>query len=338
MKLRISIVFLTIIISVKGQTGGDATYEFLNLSPNALLSSLGGTNVSLWGDDPNYYMQNPALLNELSCQQLAINYTNYFAGINYGSINYAMPYKNLGNFAAGITYLNYGKFKKTDPSGNITGSFNAAEYAFNLIWSYNIDSLWNIGMNLKPVISQMEQYNSLGLALDIGAAYHSRDGLVSAGLAMRNIGLQLTTYTGTRERLPFEITAGVSGKLEHAPLRLSLTLIHLEKYDLLHEYLVDENSINSSSVADLTENIMRHMIVGVEFIPSENFFISSGFNYKRRKELLLDSKASTVGFSLGLGIKTSRINLYFSRSKYHLAGSLNTFSLIIKPSAITKKK
>ena len=59
-------------------------YEFLNLTHSGLISSLGGTNVSLQGNNLNLAYHNPALLNAGMNKNLALNYVYYFAGINYG--------------------------------------------------------------------------------------------------------------------------------------------------------------------------------------------------------------------------------------------------------------
>ena len=54
---------------------------------------------------------------------------------------YSESFPGIGNFAAGLTYLNYGTFTETDISGVITGTFRASEYAFSMIYSREIDSL-----------------------------------------------------------------------------------------------------------------------------------------------------------------------------------------------------
>ncbi|MBK7626631.1 MAG: hypothetical protein IPJ16_05425 [Bacteroidales bacterium] len=47
-KKVLNLIFLSLIISpLYSQTGGDNVYEFLNLTHSGLVSSLGGTNVSL---------------------------------------------------------------------------------------------------------------------------------------------------------------------------------------------------------------------------------------------------------------------------------------------------
>ena len=336
----LGILFFSIIMSPSfSQTGGDNIYEFLNLTHSGFVSSIGGSNVSITGNNLNLVYHNPALLNSGMNNTLALNYVNYFAGINYGLAMYSKSYTGTGNFAAGITYLNYGSFTESDPSGIITGSFNAAEYAFSLIYSREIDSLFTVGANFKPVLSHLEKYTSFGFALDIGAAWHNRSKLFSAGIVIRNVGYQITTYAGEQhQKLPFEIQAGVSQRLAHAPLRLSLTMKHLEKFDLTHKYTSSASTGNTDPVSsDFFENLMRHVVLGVELIPHKNFFVSCGYNYQRRRELQVEPRVSAVGLSWGFGINTSWMDIEFGRATYHLAGSSTHVSLILRPDNIYKK-
>jgi len=319
------------VLIIKAQTGGDNVYEFLNLTHSGLIASLGGSNVSLKSDNLNLVYHNPALLNQAMGKNLALNYVNYFAGINYGLAIYSQSFPGIGNFAAGITYLNYGTFTEADATGTITGTFGASEYALSLIYSREINSLFSVGVNFKPVLSHLEKYTSLGFAFDAGASYHNTSGLFSAGLVVRNAGMQVTTYTNEkREKLPFEISAGISQQLRHAPLRFSLTLRHLEKYDLTYDYEDNRADNNYFQSSEFLENIFRHGILSIEIIPHQNFYISAGYNYQRRKELQVESKISTVGFSWGFGINTSVLNLELGRATYHLAGSSTHISLIVK--------
>jgi hypothetical protein len=252
---------------------------------------------------------------------------------------YSRSYSSIGNFAAGLTYLNYGTFKETDESGNILGNFSAAEYALSMIFSRTIDSLFSFGVNLKPILSHLEKYTSFGLAFDAGASFNSRNNLFCAGIVLKNVGLQITSYAGeAREKLPFEIEAGVSQRLKHAPFRFSLTMRHLEKFDLTYGYtdpITGTSSQNNNN--GFGENLLRHMVFGAELIPHKNFYFSVGYNYQRRKELQIESKVSSVGFSWGFGINTAFLSIGFGRATYHLAGSSNNVSLIIRPDQLYKK-
>ena len=328
-------ILSVLILDSTAQTGGDNVYEFLNLTHSGLVSSLGGTNVSLRNDNLNLSWHNPALLTESMNKSLALNYVNYFAGVNYGLVMYSFSYPKAGNFAAGLTYLNYGSFTGADPSGIITGTFHASEYAFSVIWSRKIYNNFSAGINFKPVLSHLEKYTSFGFAFDIGGNYHTGSGLFSAGLVVKNFGVQVTTYAGEKRLSPpFEIQAGITQELAHAPFRFSLALRHLEKFDLTHIYDDPEEGSGNSG---FFENMMRHMILGVEMIPHKNFYLSAGYNYQRRSELKLESKTSAVGFSWGFGVNTSILNIEFGRASYHLAGSSNHVSLIVKTDMLYNK-
>jgi hypothetical protein len=319
------------------QTGGDNIYEFLNLTHSGLISSVGGSNVSLPGINLNFAWHNPALLSSDFDKSLALSYSNYFADINYGLVMYSRSLQKRGNIAGGVTYLNYGSFTEADAAGNITGSFRASESALTIIYSYELDSMFTFGINFKPVLSQLEKYNSFGFAFDIGASWHNPGNLISAGLVLRNIGYQITTYGGeARGNLPFEIMAGISARLAHAPFRFSLTVRHLEKYDLTYQYREPEE-IPAPAPEDFFENIMRHIIIGTEIIPHKNFYLSFGYNHQRRSELHTESGVAGSGFSWGFGFNTSMLSLEFGRATYHLAGSSNHISLIIRTDLVYKR-
>jgi hypothetical protein len=154
---------------------------------------------------------------------------------------------------------------------------------------------------------------------------------------IKNIGYEVTTYAGEpRQKLPFEIQAGITQNLPHAPFRFSLTLRHLEKFDLTHNYNTSASGDTKVSSGFL-ENAMRHVIAGVELIPSKNFYVSAGYNYQRRRELRIEDKNSTVGFSWGFGINTSILNIEFGRAMYHLAGSSTNVTLVLRPDLFYKR-
>ena len=83
---------------------------------------------------------------------------------------------------------------------------------------------------------------------------------------------------------------------------------------------------------------MRHLIFGAELTLTNNFFATAGFNYQRRKELVYEVRSAMVGFSMGVGIKTSSVDIMISRARYHIAGSSTSFSLLLKPSLFNKLK
>ena len=325
-------------IVAHAQVGGSYTYAFLNQTNSARIAALGGKNVSLPDADLNTPFHNPALLSDDMSNNLVMNYVSYFADIKYGYFSYARTYRDIGNFGIGIHYMDYGDFGYADAFGVRSGSFTANEYAFNLFYSRKIDSLIRVGINLKPVYTNLESYNSFGLVADIGVNYFNPEKLFSAGLVLRNMGGQVTTYYGNaeRERVPFEIQAGFTQKLQHAPFRFSVTLHNLQKWNLQYESeLEDENNFlqeeevvtTSGKLGEIADNMMRHVIIGMDFMPINNFYTGFGFNYQRRQEMKLASRPAMVGFSWGFGLKVSRFHISYGRASYHLAGGSNHFSL-----------
>jgi hypothetical protein len=319
------------------QIGGESTYQFLELTHSARVAALGGTQVAISDSaDLNLPFHNPALLHKNMNNLLQVNYVNYLADVNYGYVSYARSIDSIGNFALGMHYINYGDFLEATEFGDLTGShFKAAEYALNLIYSNQYKRL-RYGVNLKPVLSSFESYQSLGIAADLGISFPSKDGFTNVALVARNIGTQITTYyeNGKREPLPFDIQAGISRRLEHAPLILSLTMHHLNHWNLSNtesepENIDDLETVFYHSGESFAKQLMRHMVMGVELLPSENFIIRAGYNYQRRQELKFGEKLSTVGMSLGFGVKIKRFRFDFATSRFHLAGSSNLFSLSV---------
>jgi hypothetical protein len=329
---------------ILAQKGGESTYSFLGLTNSARVAALGGEVVSLLDDDINLVYHNPALLTPAMHNHLALNYVNYFAGVNFGYASYGYHREGIGSFDAGIHYVNYGTFEQTDELGQVLGTFRASEYAINLVYARSIiDSVLTAGINLKPIYSVFERYTSFGLAADVGLTYHNSGTLTTVGLVAKNMGVQLSTYTGTRERLPFEIQAGITQGLEHAPFRFNMTYQNLERWDLSYElpedkgYISPGEEVEPSGFDVFGDKLMRHLVFGVEFLVGKNFHAELGYNYKRRKEMKLAARPGMVGFSWGFGFRISKFHLAYGRSSYHLAGGTNHFSLTTNLSDFYRK-
>ncbi|MCA1746365.1 MAG: type IX secretion system protein PorQ, partial [Bacteroidales bacterium] len=333
-KIPVICLLLLIAASAAAQRGGESVYSFLQLTNAARVSALGGENVSLSDDDINLVFHNPALLNSRMDQHMNLNYVNYFAGVNYGYASYAFERPGIGTFAGGIHYVDYGSFERTDEYGISDGTFRASEYALNLVYARPlIDSVLTVGVNVKPLFSIYEQYTSLGLVADVGLLYTNFSSNTSVGLAIKNFGVQIVSFSGTRERVPFEIQAGLTQGLAHAPFRFNIQLQHLERWDLTYDKVDDSNPIfgGEQEVTNrfdlLADQLMRHVVVGVELLLGENFHFDLGYNYKRRQEMKMDNLPGMVGFSWGFGFRMSKFHMAYGRSAYHLAGGTNHFSL-----------
>jgi hypothetical protein len=362
MRKLINLIVILVLVypTAFGQVGGENTYQFLNLTNSARMAALGGNQIAINDStDLNVSYNNPSLLMPGMKNMLAINYVDYFAGVNYGYAAYSFGTPLPGNFAVGMHYINYGQFIEALSTGQKTGAtFNAAEYALNLLWSNEIrwgnseiDSLLLVssnaiqqdslrvlnqrrltyGVNLKPILSTFESYQSIGFAADLGVSYFSRNGQTVTSLVARNIGTQITTYYdgAERESIPFDLQFGISQKLLHAPIRFAATMQHLQKWNLAQP-VEDKTGTTVVFVEDkFPKKFMRHLVLGIELLPSPNFTIRAGYNYQLRQELRLDEKMSTIGFSWGFGFRISRFQINYGSARYHLAGASNLISVAL---------
>lgn len=338
MRLVLVVAFIFTGLFLNAQIGGNSTYQFLNVPVSSRVGAMGGSALSIRDDDPNLTLNNPSLLTQPMSSSVTLTYLNYFADINYGYVSYIHDFKKWGTFSGGLNYIDYGKFLETDAGGNEFGNFTAGEYAFVLGWGKNIDSLFSVGANLKPIYSNLFEYRSFGLAMDLAATYYNPKSNFGASILVKNIGTQLTTYVegAEREPIPFEIQAGVSKKLKYVPIRLSVDLVQLQNWNLAFNdstfltntstKLSDEEKAERNKTTLLSE-VFRHVVVGTEIIPSKSFSVRFGLNIKRRAELGLDDRAGLAGFSWGLGFRIKKFYFSYGSARYHLAGSSNHFTV-----------
>ncbi|NLA23359.1 MAG: type IX secretion system protein PorQ [Bacteroidales bacterium] len=343
----LGVFLLLFAFNSEAQTGGDNTFEFLNIPPTARLSSLGGNNVSIFDYDPSLVYANPALMHSYMDNMLHLSYNNYIADINFAYASYIKDFENIGTFGGSIYFLNYGKFIHADETGAILGNFTASDYVFDVSYNRPLMERLYAGASLKFIYSSMFTYFSSGLAADLGLHYFSGDSLFSAGLAFKNLGSQLKPYyLGNYEHLPYDLQIGFTQGLKHAPFRFSLTFQDLLNWNLRYDSPLDQNyytDINQSQSDSLNftqkvnnffnsagkagDELLRHAIVGVEIVPSENFYISLGFNYRRRAELAISTKPGLIGFSIGAGVKVSKFHISYGFANYHIAGKSHLVSL-----------
>jgi hypothetical protein len=330
--ISISILFCTVGF---GQIGGKSVYQFLNLVTSPRQAALGGKVLTIFDEDVNQAHFNPATINPEMDNHLAVNYGSYFGAVTYGTAAYAYTYdRHLQTFHAGVNYVNYGKFEGYDENGNQTSSFTGSEMALSLGYSYNVPfTNFYLGANAKLISSTLESYTSYGGAVDLGALFIDEGNDVNWALVVRNIGTQITTYSGTQEKLPMEILAGVSQEVENVPIRWHLTLENLQQWNIAFS---NPNrvvgSIDGSSTKEkvgFMNNALRHVVFGVELFPQKGFNLRFGYNFRRAEELRVVDQRNFSGISLGFGLKMGKMKFNYSHSRYSLAGNTNLFGLTI---------
>ena len=321
-----------------GQLGGATSFQFLNLPPSARASALGGYYSMLRDDDISLGLANPASLNSAMNGQLAINHNFHIADINYGSVNYGLSLdSSIISVAVGAQYVSYGQFIRTDERDQVLGSFGASDYAANVSAAIDLDNKMSIGSTLKLFRSTLDSYQSSGMALDVGFQYQKPENRTAWSLVLRNIGWQFSSFSETKEGVPFNIQIGYVKELEHVPFKLLITMRDLQQWNLSQDLQSDDpifinQSVEmKSSFASFTDNLFRHLVIGGEFVlgQKELVRVRFGYNHQRNQELKSSVFRSFSGFSFGFGLKLKRFRLDYGFGVYHLAGGVNNLSLTI---------
>ncbi len=321
--------------TVYSQIGGKYVYQFLNLAQSARQAALGGKTVTVVDYDVNQAFYNPATINEKMSNRLSTNFGNYYGEVTYGTAAYAYTYdKHLQTFHAGVSYINYGSFEGRDELGNPTSDFTGSEAAVSLGYAYNLP--WTdmyMGVNAKLISSTLESYNSWGAAIDLGLLYVDTQNDINYGLAVRNIGAQITPYADTREKLPLSIDAGISQLLENVPIRWHMTFENLQQWNIAFSNPNRaQGSLDGSSQEEKVSffnNALRHVILGAELFPEKGFNIRLGYNFRRGEELRIIEQRHFSGISVGFGLRIGKIKFDYSYSRYTLAANTSLFGLMI---------
>jgi len=313
--------------------GGESTYQFLNLVSSPRQAALGGKVVTNYDYDVTSGLYNPATINVEMDNQLALNYASYLGGISYGTAAYAYTWdRRVQTFHIGMTYINYGSFEGYDLNGVSTGTFTGNESALSFGYAKQLGrSDFYGGINVKFITSKIEQYNSLGGAVDLGIIYIDEKLDFHASLVIRNLGTQFTTYAGLNEKLPMEVDLGLSQTLENVPIRWHLTFENLQEWPIGFSNparaTTDLDGNQSQEKVGFLNETLRHTIIGAELFPEKGFNIRLGYNFRRSEELKIVDQRNFSGLSFGIGLKFNKMRFSYTHARYTSASNTNFFGL-----------
>ena len=331
MKFRYFIILFIFPFSVLSQSL-NSSFSFLNTEVSSRSLAMGGDLISIYDNDILLAQKTPSILNPDMNNELGFSFVDYFSDISLVSFNYAKNFKKIGCLSLGFISADYGDFTSTNEVGEQDLSFSAFDQIINFGFARKINQKINLGFNINFLNSSYERYKSSSITSNISTTYYSSENNFNSTLLFKNIGRQLKGYTSLSEKIPFEIQFGISKKLEHLPFRYSIVLNNLNKFDISNDYSLNSFTNNESGEIDLVDEsfaktILRHIIISGELnLFNDNLYLRGGFNFQRRFNMTIDSYGGLVGFSFGVGMKVSKINLNYSRSSYHLSGQLNSFS------------
>ena len=308
---------------------GTTAYQFLNVTPSTHAYALGGHNITVIDDDINLIEQNPALLGPEVDHQVGLNYMRYFGSTNFMGVRYGQGINEHSAFAVGLQYFGYGSIDETDATGSVIGSVSASDMAFNATYSHDITDNLRGAINVKFLYSKYADFSAAAIATDLGINYYNPDNDLSLSLVVKNLGGQVKKFNDTKDKLPWDVQLGWSQMLSSSPFRLSVTAVGLNKWKLPYYEPADKNSATSELVKkdSFMRNLMRHLVLGIEYVPTERMYIALGYNYRTRTDMSTYHRNFLSGFSLGGGLRVKAFGFGVALAKPHSSATTLMFNL-----------
>ena len=300
--------------------GGNAVFNFLSQPNSAQMAALGSVNVSSISNDLGMAFHNPALLRDSMQQQLSTSFYTYAEGVKQYGMQTAFHLPSIAsNIGIGVQYLDYGSLMQTDASGNILGSFRPNDYVVQATFSKSYKEKWWLGLNAKFISSNYGLYRSNGIAFDAGIAYFDPENQMQVSVVAKNMGTQLATYNGSgvKEELPFDFQAGISKRLENAPIQFSVTAHHLQHFDIFYNDTLFNAQEGDNRKGNGFQKLMGHFVFATDIYLSNQFQVTAALNLMRRQSLNAYNITNGLnGFSLGFAVLLNKLHIRYATGFY----------------------
>ena len=221
---KIKIVLILFIASINLKAGG-----FDDLGNSARVISMGGANIAI-ADAPYSIFYNPAGIHKIKNLSLSTTYSNLYPGItddniNYFSLSAVVPWKIIGEFGVGGTFLNSQLWKEN------TFIFSYAREVYSDIAIGGSFKLLNWTAEAAPGESALSY---LGFTIDIGAHYSFLNILgnsdLRVGIALQNLTQPSIASNGSNDaQLPISIGMGVANVSNEYNYIIALDIV---RYDM----------------------------------------------------------------------------------------------------------
>lgn len=314
-KLLLFVFFLSFSLLTQAQESR-ATYTLLRLPASAHAAALGGENISLIDDVPSLGYSNPALYSTAPNKSVGFMFSTLPAAGNLMGFQAARAFGARHTVGVAAQLINYGKVNETDASGNERGDFTPSDFVLSAGYSYLLTDLLAGGANLKMISSKYGQYSAVALAVDLGLNYYDEEKDLSVSLTLSNMGNQIKTFhEGEKDAFPLNLQMGMTRGLNHLPLRLSLTLTDLTRWDDKYYFKEEDTSLS------FVRKALNHVVLGLDVVPADFCYLALGYNFRRAYELKQAGSSHFAGFTLGAGLRLERFKLGLAYGRYSLGAS-----------------
>lgn len=285
-------------------------FNFLRSTISARMAGLGGATVGITQDPANVVI-NPAVLSTVDSSMITATFIKHVLDINAGYASYNTNVESLGDVAVTIGYLNYGTFQRTSSVGDRNGTFGANDLAVSFSVANELDTTLSYGVTAKVLHSTIPDMSSTAIAVDAGLLYRIPAKRTNIGLSILNVGTQLSTYDGTRDRLPLDMRIGVSHRLRGLPLLVNASLNHL-----------------TDDVPDVLDRF-RNFSVGGELYLGKVVQARLSYDNRLRNTSGVNIASQLSGLSAGVGLRLPSLSFDYAYSALGAAAVLHRVSVVV---------
>ena len=311
-------------------TGGRAAYNFLRLPSSSFLAAAGGVNTSYAFGDVSVTANNPSLLQSSLSEQLHVGFHSFIAGTKAYALTGAYHLQSAETTIGGhIQFIDHGSLPVTDAAGNVSGNFRPVDFVVQASAAKRYLQKWHYGLTLKYIHSSYGQYRSSAMAADVGVLFNDSASHLSASVLLKNMGVQVTSYSGEAEDLPFDLQAGLTKRLRDAPFAFSVTAQKLHRFDNIYNDPVF-NGDNGFSDPSAINKILTHFILATHVFLGQHIEATIGYNFLQRQELKVGAEGNELtGFSAGLRLSFRKLQVHYGRTAYQRGVASNQVGITV---------
>jgi hypothetical protein len=286
-------------------------FDLLRMTPSARAAALAGAYTA-GGPvaSPDAMFFNPAFLEEDAHDTASLGYLNHLDDVWMGFASYARRVDRIeGTVGLAVRHLGYGSFERRGFDGVLEGSYGASETAVTATYSRAVTERLRAGASVHAAFVALDDLSASALAADLGAAYLLPEQGVVLSVAVRNLGVALSSLGETEDLLPTDLRISVSKRLQNLPLRLTVS-----GYDL--------NRFGQGDGSAL-EELARHTAASGEFLLGSALALRVGYDYRMGADLGTGERLDLAGLGLGFGLNLRRFGFDYAYNSWSSFGGLH---------------
>ncbi|MEW5796301.1 MAG: PorV/PorQ family protein [Candidatus Zixiibacteriota bacterium] len=251
--------------------------------------------VSLLGSESWLASNEKLVIKGRGHSEISVMHVNWLpelaSDLYYEFLSVAGNKEGWGTFGGSITFISYGKFQRTNETGQELGEFESFDIAGAISYGTSLTNKLKGGVSVKVIYSRLSDQGAgaekgsgtaTGFALDLGLLYHMTPRL-TWGLALTNLGPEMSYIDADQsDDLPRNLAIGVAYRLLRSEYTSLIATVEANKLMV---------GLDGKTSKEIKESIFNG---GIEFTYANLFAARAGYIYDQEGEI----KTPTIGFGL----------------------------------------